>query len=294
MDTIADCDIDAILNVTSMRIGDIDVGDGGPLALISGLNVIESFEGTLQCALGVQGVAERHGLPVVFKASFDKANRSSRHSYRGAGLDEGLRILERVKTETGMPVITDVHEPGQAKIAAEVVDCLQIPAFLCRQTDLIAASAATGLPMNIKKGQFMAPRDLVHSVEKARSFGAPGVLVTERGTSFGYNNLVVDMRGLAVMRDFAPVVFDGTHSVQLPGGQGGSSGGQREHIPVLARAAVAAGVSGLFMETHPKPEEALCDGPNSLPLARIGELLETLVALDRVVKSAPLLEQTLA
>jgi 2-dehydro-3-deoxyphosphooctonate aldolase (KDO 8-P synthase) len=269
-----------------MHIGDVRIGDGDHLVLISGLNVIESLESTLECAAAVQGVAERHGVPVVFKASFDKANRSSRHSFRGPGLDEGLRILARVKHETGMPVLTDVHEPGQAKIAAEVVDCLQVPAFLCRQTDLLAACAATGRPMNIKKGQFMSPLDMERAVEKARSFGAPGVLLTERGTTFGYNDLVVDMRGLASMRSFAPVCFDATHSVQHPGAGAEASSGDRRFVEPLARAAVALGVDALFIEVHADPESAPCDGDCQIRIPDLDRLLADACAIRAAVPRA--------
>jgi 2-dehydro-3-deoxyphosphooctonate aldolase (KDO 8-P synthase) len=256
-----------------MQIGDVRVGGGGPLVLISGLNVLESLEGALDIAEAVQGVAERHGLPVIFKASFDKANRSSRLSYRGPGIDEGMRILSRVKSETGLPILTDVHEPGQAKLVAEVADCLQIPAFLSRQTDLIAACAATGRAINIKKGQFMAPRDVAHAVEKAQGFGANGVLVTERGTSFGYNDLVVDMRGLVTMRGFAPVCFDATHSAQYPGAGAGASDGDRAFVAPLARAAVAVGVDALFIEVHADPDSAPCDSACQIRVEDLDRLL---------------------
>ena len=263
-----------------MRIDDIRIGGGQPLALISGLNVIESLDATLECAVAVQAVAERHGLPVVFKASYDKANRSSRNSYRGPGLDEGLRVLARVKRETGLPVMTDVHEPGQAKIAAEVVDCLQIPAFLCRQTDLLAACAATGRPLNIKKGQFMAPSDMERAVEKARAFGAPGVMLTERGATFGYNDLVVDMRGLHFMRDFAPVCFDATHAVQHPGAGAEASSGDRRYVFPLARAAVALGIDALFVEVHPDPDRAPCDGACQVRIEDLDRLLSDVCAIE--------------
>lgn len=266
-----------------MRISDIRIGRGEPLALIAGLNVIESLEATLDCALAVQGVAERYAMPVVFKASFDKANRSSRHSFRGPGLDEGMRILGQVKEVTGLPVLTDVHEPGQAKLLAEVVDCLQIPAFLSRQTDLIAAAAATGRAINIKKGQFMAPRDVGHAVDKARSFGAENVLVTERGTSFGYNDLVVDFRGFAVMRRFAPLCFDATHAVQHPGAGELASRGDRRNVAPLARAAVAAGVDALFVEVHPDPDRAPCDGLCQLRIEDLDRLLAVMSAIASVV-----------
>ena len=253
--------------------------------LIAGPDTLES----LQLCLDVAGMLAEHtrrlGMPYIFKGSFDKANRSSGASYRGPGMQEGLHILAAVKKQIGVPVVTDVHEDTPLAEVAEVVDVMQTPAFLCRQTNFIRSVAKQGKPMNIKKGQFLSPWEMGNVVEKARSAGNPQILVCERGFSFGYNNLVVDMRGLAAMRATGcPVVFDATHSVQLPGGQGSSSGGQREFIPVLARAAVAAGVSGVFMETHPKPDEALCDGPNSWPLALMPELLETLAALDHVVK----------
>jgi 2-dehydro-3-deoxyphosphooctonate aldolase (KDO 8-P synthase) len=263
-----------------MRIGGIRVGAGGPLALISGLNVLESLEGALQTAAAVQGVAERHGLPVIFKASFDKANRSSRLSFRGPGLDEGLRMLERVKAETGLPLLTDVHEPGQAKIVAEIVDCLQIPAFLCRQTDLIAACAATGRPLNIKKGQFVAPVDMANAVEKAQSFGAAGVLVTERGTTFGHNDLIVDMRGLVQMRRFAPVCMDATHAVQHPGAGDAASSGDRTFVAPLARAAVAVGIDALFIEVHNQPERAPCDGKCQIRIDELDRLLREVAAIQ--------------
>lgn len=271
-----------------MHIGDIRLGAGGPLALVSGLNVLESVDGALQTAAAVQGVAERHGLPVVFKASYDKANRSSRHSYRGPGMDEGLRLLERVKLETGMPLMTDVHEPGQAKIVAEVVDCLQIPAFLCRQTDLIAACAATGRSLNIKKGQFVAPYDMENAVEKAQSFGAAGVMVTERGTSFGHNDLIVDMRGLLQMRRFAPVCMDATHSVQEPGAGDRASSGDRSFVAPLARAAVAVGIDALFVEVHNQPERAPCDGKCQIRVQDLDRLLGEVVAIQAALGTHPL------
>jgi len=262
-----------------MHIADVRVGDGAPLVLISGLNVLETFEGALECAEAVQAVAERHGLPVVFKASFDKANRSSRLSYRGPGIDEGLRILARVKSETGLPILTDVHEPGQAKLVAEVADCLQIPAFLSRQTDLIAACAATGRAINLKKGQFMAPRDVGHAVEKAHGFGASGVLVTERGTSFGYNDLIVDMRGLVTMREFAPICLDATHAAQYPGAGATASSGDRSVVAPLARAAVAVGIDALFIEVHSDPETAPCDGACQLQVSDLDRLLGEVCAI---------------
>lgn len=256
-----------------MRIGDVPLGDGAPLVLISGLNVIETEKATLEVACQLREIAEAHAFPLIFKASFDKANRSSHRSERGVGLDEGLRILQSVKRETELPLTTDVHEPGQAKSVAEVVDCLQIPAFLCRQTDLLAACAGTGRPLNIKKGQFLAPRDVRLVVEKALHFGASGLLVTERGTSFGYNDLVVDMRSLPVMRRFAPVAFDATHSVQHPGAGDDASSGDREMVLPLARAAVAVGIDALFVEVHPCPDRAPCDGPSQIDFATFDRLL---------------------
>ncbi len=269
------------------------VGLDQPLFLIAGPCVVESEELQLKTAERLKGMADRLGILFIFKSSFDKANRSSDKSYRGPGMDEGLRILERVKEAVGVPVLTDVHDIPQIAPVAEVVDVLQTPAFLARQTDFIHAVAASGKPVNVKKAQFMAPHDMVNVVEKARGAAqAAGIneetiMVCERGASFGYNNLVSDMRSLAIMRETGcPVVFDATHSVQLPGGKGTSSGGQREFVPVLARSAVAAGVSGLFMETHPDPEKALSDGPNAWPLERMEPLLKTLVDLDRTVKEA--------
>ncbi len=262
-----------------MQIRDVSVGGDSPLLLISGLNVIESLDATLACAEGVAELAERHGLPAVFKASFDKANRSHRESYRGPGLDEGLRILERVKATSGLPVTTDVHEPGQAKMIAEVAELLQIPAFLSRQTDLVKACAETGLPLNVKKGQFMAPDDIVHVVEKAQSFGAGGVMVTERGSSFGYHDLVVDMRGLLLMREVVPVGFDATHAVQHPGAGERASSGDRRFVAPLARAAAALGIDALFVETHPDPEHAPCDGACQIRLSDLDALLDEVLAI---------------
>jgi len=262
------------------------VGLDQPLFLIAGPCVIESEQLQLSVAERLKGIADRLGILFIFKSSFDKANRSSGTSFRGPGMDEGLRILEKVRAEVGVPVLTDVHDIPQIKPVAEVVDVLQTPAFLARQTDFIHAVAGSGKPVNIKKAQFMAPADMKNVVDKARAASPDAaIMVCERGASFGYNNLVSDMRSLAIMRDTGcPVVFDATHSVQLPGGQGTSSGGQREHVPVLARAAVAAGVSGLFMETHPDPANAKSDGPNAWPLDRMESLLKTLVDLDRTVK----------
>ena len=274
-----------------MRLCNRDVGLNHPLFLIAGPCVIESESMSLAVAETLRGMSDRLDILIFFKSSFDKANRSSNKSFRGPGIDEGLRILEKVRAETGMPVLTDVHSPEQAAPCADVVDMLQTPAFLARQTDLIDAVAATGKPVNIKKGQFMAPHDMRQVIGKARDAAATAGVATdnfsvcERGSSFGYNNLVSDMRSLSIMRETdCPVVFDATHSVQLPGGLGDKSGGQREFVPVLSRAAVAVGISGLFMETHPNPDEALSDGPNAMPLDQLEKLLQELVAIDRLVK----------
>jgi len=276
---------------TPMKLCGFAVGLDQPLFLIAGPCVIESMQLQLDVAGQLKEITTRLGIPFIFKSSFDKANRSSASSYRGPGLEQGLLILAEVKRQIGVPVLTDVHEYTPLDEVAAVVDVLQTPAFLCRQTDFIQNVARAGLPMNIKKGQFLAPWDMQHVVAKAQAAGNSRVMVCERGASFGYNNLVSDMRSLAVMRQTGcPVVFDATHSVQLPGGLGERSGGQREFIPVLARAAVAAGVSGLFMETHPDPDNALSDGPNAWPLAKMAALLETLVALDAVVKGSALPE----
>jgi len=274
-----------------VKLCGFDVGLERPMFLIAGPDTLESE----QLCLDIAGMLKEHtarlGMPYIFKGSFDKANRSSGASYRGPGMAEGLRILAAVKKQIGVPVVTDVHEDTPLGEVAAVVDVMQTPAFLCRQTNFIRNVAQQGKAVNIKKGQFLSPWEMGNVVEKARSTGNQQLLVCDRGFSFGYNNLVVDMRGLAAMRATGcPVVFDATHSVQLPGGQGTSSGGQREFIPVLARAAVAAGVSGVFMETHPKPDEALCDGPNSWPLALMPELLETLRELDRTVKKNAFVE----
>lgn len=269
----------------SVHVAGRPVGLDQPLFLIAGPCVVESSALTLEIAGSLAEMAQARNIGFIFKASYDKANRSSAGSYRGPGIEAGLRALETVRSALQVPVLTDVHEASPLDEVAAVVDWLQTPAFLCRQTDFIQAVASCGLPVNIKKGQFLAPWDMRHVVDKARATGNSQVTVCERGVSFGYNNLVSDMRGLAVMRETgAPVVFDATHSVQLPGGQGHASGGQREHVPVLARAAVAAGVSGLFMETHPRPAEALSDGPNSWPLDQLADLLDTLIELDAVVK----------
>jgi 2-dehydro-3-deoxyphosphooctonate aldolase (KDO 8-P synthase) len=274
-----------------MQVCGFDVGLNQPLFLIAGPCVIESEQLALETAGELKTLTDRLGIHFIYKSSFDKANRSSSSSFRGPGIEQGLRILQNVKDQIDVPVITDVHEDTPIDEVADVVDVLQTPAFLCRQTNFIIRVAAAGKPVNIKKGQFLAPWDMINVVDKARSTGNDSIMVCERGVSFGYNNLVSDMRALAVMRETAcPVVFDATHSVQLPGGQGASSGGQREHVPLLARAAVAAGISGLFMETHPNPDQALSDGPNAWPLSRIESLLKTLIAIDKVVKSEPLEE----
>ena len=274
-----------------MDLCGFEVGLDRPLFLIAGPCVIESEQLALDTAGRLKEMTARLGVPFIYKSSYDKANRSSAGSYRGPGIEEGLRILEKVRREIGVPVLTDVHEDSPMDEVASVVDVLQTPALLCRQTNFIQAACRPGKPVNIKKGQFAAPADMVNVVEKARATGNEHIMVCERGVSFGYNNLVSDMRSLSIMRDTGcPVVYDATHSAQLPGGQGSRSGGMREVIPVLARAAVAAGVSGLFMETHPRPDEALCDGPNSWPMDHMEALLEVLVSLDRVVKSAPLAE----
>ncbi len=272
-----------------MKLCGFDVGLGKPLFLIAGPCTAESLELCVEVAGTMKEICGRLGVPYIFKASYDKANRSSGKSARGPGRDAGLKLLDEVRRQVGVPVLTDVHVEADIGAVASVVDVLQTPAFLCRQTDFIHAVAASGKPVNIKKGQFLAPGDMKNVVAKAREAngGADTLMVCERGASFGYNNLVSDMRGLAIMRETeCPVVFDATHSVQLPGGQGTVSGGQREFVPVLARAAVAVGVSGLFMETHPCPEKALSDGPNSWPLSRMESLLTTLVVLDRAVKAA--------
>jgi 2-dehydro-3-deoxyphosphooctonate aldolase (KDO 8-P synthase) len=283
-----------------MQLHGHTIGLDQPIFLIAGPCVIESEELQLRTAERLKAITDKLGILLFFKSSFDKANRSSDKSFRGPGMEEGLRILAKVRSEVGVPVLTDVHEIEQIAPVAEVVDMLQTPAFLARQTDFIHAVASAGKPVNIKKAQFMAPHDMKNVVDKARNAaranGGDGdnILVCERGASFGYNNLVSDMRGLAIMRETGcPVVFDATHSVQLPGGQGTSSGGQREHVPVLARAAVASGISGLFMETHPDPANAKSDGPNAWPLDRMESLLTTLVDLDRTVKAGGFEEMAL-
>jgi 2-dehydro-3-deoxyphosphooctonate aldolase (KDO 8-P synthase) len=269
----------------SVAVGAVTFSATRPLALIAGPCVIESRDSTLRHAERLRDVARRLQVPFVFKSSFDKANRTSGAGFRGPGIDAGLAILAEVRREIGVPVLTDVHEVSQVPAVAEVADVLQTPAFLCRQSDFIAAVAAAGKPVNLKKGQFLAPDEMEHVIAKATAAGNHQVLVTERGVTFGYHNLVSDMRALAILARFGyPIVFDATHSAQLPGGAGGASGGQREFVPVLARAAVAAGVAGIFMEVHEDPDRARSDGPNSLRLADLPDLLATLVALDRVVK----------
>ena len=276
-----------------MKLGDFSVGKDKPFFLIAGPCVIESEALVLESAERLKEITAEQNIPFIYKSSFDKANRSSYQSFRGLGLEQGLKILETVKRELKIPVLTDVHEDTPLDEVAAVVDVLQTPAFLCRQTNFIQNVARQGRPMNIKKGQFMAPWDMKNVVDKARVAGNNQILVCERGVSFGYNNLVSDMRALAVMRETGcPVVFDATHSVQLPGGQGAKSGGQREYVPVLARAAIGVGVAGLFIETHPHPEEALSDGPNSWPLDRMVELLHVLKTLDDVTKAQPFAEET--
>jgi 2-dehydro-3-deoxyphosphooctonate aldolase (KDO 8-P synthase) len=277
-----------------MKLCGFEVGLDHPLFLIAGPCVIESEQLALDTAGALKALTGELGIPFIYKSSFDKANRSSHASFRGPGLEEGLRILSEVQRQIGVPVLTDVHEDTPLAEVRDVVDVLQTPAFLCRQTNYIQTVAAQGLPVNIKKGQFLAPWDMKHVVDKAREAGNQRIMVCERGVSFGYNNLVSDMRALAVMRDTrCPVVFDATHSVQLPGGQGSASGGQREFVPVLARAAVAAGVAGVFMETHPDPSKALSDGPNAWPLARMKGLLEALRDIDQVTKASGFAEADL-
>ena len=280
-----------------MKLCDFEVGLNHPIFLIAGPCVVESEQLQMDTAGTLKEITSQLGIPFIFKSSFDKANRSSGTSFRGPGRERGLEILAKIKSTLHIPVLTDVHSEEDIRVASQVVDVLQTPAFLCRQTDFIHAAALSGKPVNIKKGQFLAPHDMKNVIDKARKAARDAGLNTdnfmacERGATFGYNNLVSDMRGLAIMRETgAPVVFDATHSVQLPGGQGTTSGGQREMVPVLARAAVAAGVSGLFMETHPNPDQALSDGPNAVPLHHMRELLETLLNIDRVVKSSPWLE----
>ncbi|MCF7966928.1 MAG: 3-deoxy-8-phosphooctulonate synthase [Methylobacter tundripaludum] len=277
-----------------MKLCGFEAGLDQPFFLIAGPCVIESEQLALDTAGYLKELTTQLNIPFIYKSSFDKANRSSHESYRGPGVEEGLKILEKVKQQIGVPVLTDVHEDTPLAEVASVVDVMQTPAFLCRQTNFIQQVASHGIPVNIKKGQFLAPWDMVHVANKAKVTGNQQIMVCERGVSFGYNNLVSDMRSLAVMRDTGcPVVFDATHSVQLPGGQGTVSGGQREFVPVLARAAAAVGIAGLFMETHPNPAEAKSDGPNSWPLHRMKELLEILLTIDKAVKTTGLIETTL-
>ena len=269
-----------------MEIGHVTIKEDGPFFLIAGPCVIENEETTMEVAAFLKKTGELMGIPVIFKTSYDKANRTSPDSYRGPGLDRGLKIIQKVKEEIGLPVLSDVHERDEIEKAAEVLDVIQIPAFMCRQTDLLVGAARTGLPINIKKGQFLSPGEMGQAINKVTSTGNRRILVTERGTSFGYNNLVVDMRSIAIMKEFGfPVIFDATHSVQLPGGCGSSSGGQREYVGHLSRAAVAAGAHGVFLEVHPDPDSALCDGPNSLPLDLVRPLLEILKEIHGLVHS---------
>jgi len=276
-----------------MKLCGFEAGLDKPLFLIAGPCVVESEQLAMDTAGALKTLTDQLGIPFIYKSSFDKANRSSTSSFRGLGIEAGLRILGKVKQMIGVPVLTDVHEDTPLEEVASVVDVLQTPAFLCRQTNFIQNVARQGLPVNIKKGQFLAPWDMKNVVEKGHAVGNDQLMVCERGVSFGYNNLVSDMRSLAALRDTGcPVVFDATHSVQLPGGQGASSGGQREYVPVLARAAVAAGVSGIFMETHPEPEKALSDGPNAWPLPMMRELLQTLMVIDQAVKERGFVESS--
>lgn len=271
--------------MNTVNIGSITVGGKQPLALIAGPCVIEGYERSLKIGKAIKAIADRLGVPYIFKASFDKANRSSYASFRGPGLEDGLAILKQIKQELGVPVVSDIHDVSQVEPAAEVLDILQIPAFLSRQTDLVYKAALTGKAVNVKKGQFLAPNDMKNVVTKMREAGNENILLTERGASFGYNNLVVDMRGLAIMRSFGyPVVFDATHSVQLPGGAGTSSTGQREFVSYLTRAAVAVGIDALFMEVHDNPPEALCDGPNMLYVDQLEDLLKDVLAIDSVIR----------
>jgi len=269
----------------TVQIGDITVGGGKGLFLLAGPCVIEDYDRTLAIGKRTKEICERVGIPYIFKASFDKANRSSYNSFRGPGLEEGLKILGSIKKELNVPVVSDIHSIEQIEPAAEVLDILQIPAFLCRQTDLVYNAAKTGKCVNVKKGQFLSPKDMVNVLNKCLESGNQNIMLTERGFSFGYNNLVVDMRSFPIMREFNhPVIFDATHSVQLPGGSGTKSGGQREFVAPLARAAVAAGIDGLFMEVHDNPEEALSDGPNMVYLDSLEDILKELVAIDKIVK----------
>ncbi|OIO39447.1 MAG: 3-deoxy-8-phosphooctulonate synthase [Candidatus Omnitrophica bacterium CG1_02_49_16] len=270
-----------------MRVGRVTIGGGRPLVLIAGPCVIESQKSALRHARAIKKIARRLGIPVIYKSSYDKANRSSIESFRGPGIDQGLMILKRVKEETGLPILTDIHRPQEAAPAAGVADILQIPAFLCRQTDLVTAAARTGKAVNVKKGQFLAPWDMGNIVHKIETAGNRKILLTERGTSFGYNTLITDFRAIAIMKDLGyPVIFDATHSVQQPGGRGASSGGERRFVPVLAQAAAAVGVDGIFMEVHENPDQAPSDGPNMVPLKDLERLLERLMRINRAVKNA--------
>lgn len=276
-----------------MNLCGFEIGKDQPFFLLSGPCVVESEKLTLEIASALKDMTDDLGIPYIFKASFDKANRSSINGYRGPGMEEGLRILEKVKTDLGLPIITDVHEDTPMDEVASVVDVLQTPALLCRQTNFIQNVAKQGLPVNIKKGQFIAPWDMKNVVDKAKATGNEQIMICERGYTFGYNTLVSDMRGIATMRETdCPVVFDATHSVQQPGGKGSCSDGERQHVPVLARAAMAAGIAGIFMESHPDPDKALSDGPNSWPTGKMRDLLETLMVIDQTVKAQPFLEDT--
>jgi 2-dehydro-3-deoxyphosphooctonate aldolase (KDO 8-P synthase) len=273
------------MRVQEITVGDFSMGGENPLVFIAGPCVIESGDAALKAADRLKSVSDILEIPLIFKSSYDKANRTSINSFRGPGIDEGLKILQKVKTETGLPVISDIHSAEEAVTASEVLDVIQIPAFLCRQTDIIIAAAKTGKPVNIKKGQFMAPADMKNSIDKVLSTGNRNVMITERGTLFGYNNLVVDMRAIPVMRQHGfPVIFDATHSVQLPGGQGGASGGQREFVEPLARAAVSAGCDAVFMEVHETPDTAPCDGPNMINIETFRMMVGRLVALNSLIK----------
>ncbi|MEK6693462.1 MAG: 3-deoxy-8-phosphooctulonate synthase [Nitrospirota bacterium] len=273
------------MKTKEIKIGGVRIGGNNPLVLIAGPCVIESEKTTIKVACKLSEIAEKIGIPLIFKSSYDKANRSSKDSFRGPGLKEGLRILKNVKKETGLPVLSDVHNIDEVKMASEILDILQIPAFLCRQTDLIMAVARTGKTVNIKKGQFLAPWDIKNIIEKVISAGNKNIIITERGVSFGYNNLVADMRALPIMRALGyPVAFDATHSTQLPGGMGKSSGGEREMIPYLARAAVATGCDAIFLEVHECPERALCDGPNMVSIRELPDLLSDIRKIDRIVR----------
>jgi len=269
-----------------VHIASIEIGEGAPLVLIGGLNVLENQAQTLEAARTMAAIAERHAVPLVFKASFDKANRTHIDAYRGPGIDAGLEMLAAVKRATQLPLLTDVHEPAQAKLVSEVVDCLQVPAFLCRQTDLLAACAATGLPVNVKKGQFVAPANMEAVVEKLHHFGCQEVMLTERGAQFGYHELVVDMTALVDLRAFAPVCFDASHAVQQPGAHQGASGGRREMVAPLARAAVGVGIDALYLESHPDPEAAPCDAASQIRFDELDALLGEVLAIDRAVRES--------